>query len=536
MLLRYRKYALFAVLALLLTYLLLPLTSARWTLTADAAALQAKIDLLAEPLTLPAKRPPNLVLILADDLGKYDLSLYGPAPVQTPHIDSIARRGVRFSEAYVTSPICSPSRAALLTGRYQQRFGHEHQPHERYPRNRLEYLAFQYFFDTEEWIVADDKREYPRPADIRRQGLPPSEITLAEWLRKFGYRTGIFGKWHLGYHAPSLPLQMGFDHHYGFYEAYSLYADPDDPRIVNQRHDDFSDPYIWGKGRTGGAAIRVNDSIVDEAGYLTYRIAEEACRFIQEHEHEPFFLYVPFSAPHTPFQAPRELVDRFGQVADPNKQTYYAMIAALDEAVGSIVGQLRKSGLDDNTLLVFLSDNGGATYTKATSNAPLKGGKFTFFEGGINVPMAWQWPDRLPPGGDYNQPVSALDLFPTFCAAAGIPLPPGREIDGIDLLPFLEGRQSGSPHEALYWRSGYLQAIRSGPWKMIVDSKGGGRVLYQLEEDPFERRNRWESDSTTVRRLQADLDRWQQVLSPPAWPPVMDFRFADGDAPFYFPL
>ncbi|HRI53373.1 MAG TPA: sulfatase-like hydrolase/transferase, partial [Pseudomonadota bacterium] len=430
----------------LLGWLLWPLASRRFHIVDDVDKLAAKQAFLLAQVSraLPARgvsggppaRRPNIVVLLADDLGKTDISLYGSPHIKTPNIDSIGRGGATFTEGYITSPICAPSRAGLLTGRYQQRFGFEIINHERYARNRLEYYVFKYILARGDWRVAE-AMAVPTFDDILAQGLPASEITLAELLKPLGYRTAIIGKWHLGSSPQAIPSRRGFDYQYGFYGANTLYANPRRADIVNQRHEDFSDRFMWSAHREGNCVLRRNDEPVDDDLYLTTRLAKESSAFIRANKDAPFFLYVPFSAPHTPFQVPREYFDRFASETDANKRVYLGMIAALDDAVGEVLTALRETGLDEQTLVFFLSDNGGATYTRATDNAPLRGGKFTNFEGGINIPFLLKWKGHIPEGVVFNPPVSALDVFATAAAVAGSPLPTDRAYDGVDLLPHL---------------------------------------------------------------------------------------------------
>lgn len=537
-----------------LVFLLWPLRARPGRITVDQAKLAAKQAFLLQavpsgqpvPQAVPPERQPdrqperqpdrpNVILILADDLGQSDVSLYGGTAVPTPRIDSIGRRGAMFTEGYITSPICSPSRAGLLTGRYQQRYGHELQPHDRYPRNRLEYYVFKYILARHDWRTAD-MIQYPAFEDILQQGLPASELTLAELMKKHGYATAIMGKWHLGASDASIPLHRGFDYHYGFYEAFSLYADPSAPDIINQRHSDFSDHFIWSAGRTGNCAIHRNNDVVEEKVYLTEKIARESVVWLEQNRDRPFFLYVPFNAPHTPFQVPRAYFDRFPQVADRNRRVYLAMISALDDGVGAILDGVERLGLSRRTLIFFLSDNGGATYTGAADNAPLRGGKFTNFEGGIRVPFLLQWEGTVPAGTRITQPVSALDVMPTVAAATGSALPVDRPYDGVDLRPWLVGGRGGAPHEALYWRSEYHKAIRQGDYKLIQDDKVGRAVLYDLKADPGETRDLAAARPEVVRRLLEQLAQWETGLVSPLWPRVMDYRIRDRGDEFYFPL
>ena len=527
--------ALFIVLALLLTHGFWPMSSRNF----EIAFNQEKIDSKKEYLNSihpDSSEKPNIVIIVADDLGKTDISLYGTPPIQTPFIDSIGLKGMTFQEGYITSPICAPSRAGMLTGRYQQRFGFEYQPHDRYPKNRIEMFVYKNFIATGDWLVADQV-DFPRFEDIVKNGMPPSEIMLAEILQRKGYRTGIAGKWHLGSGEHAIPINRGFDYQYGFYEAYSLYmADTSSKDIVNQRHKDFSDPFIWGKGRSGNCAIRRNDEVIDEKFYLTDRIAEEANQFIDKNKDEPFFLYVPFLAPHTPFQATKAYYDKLDHIKDRNKRVYNAMIWQLDDAVGSIINHLEEEGLMENTIVFFISDNGGATYTKATENAPLKGGKFTNFEGGLNVPFMVRWDGHVTPKSQYDQPVISMDIFSTALALANVNYTDDRSVDGLSLIPVLTDSVKQPMRDVLCWRSGYNRAIRSGDWKLITDGLSGNHALYNVRTDKKEQHNLYDAQPEIVKQLQLQHATWESEMMDPKWPRVMDYRWWDGKEPYYFPL
>lgn len=530
----------------ILAYLFWPLASRKYEFDFDGEMIARKRDYLDAVRRESASQEdgrqeegqrPNVVLIMADDLAKFGLSLYGGTEIQTPHLDSIGADGVTFTEGYVTAPVCSPSRAALITGRYQQRFGYELQPNSRYTRNRMEYLVFRYLIDTGHMtpILHDS---VPNRAAMEEQGLPPSEVTLSELLQASGYTTSITGKWHLGHTREYfLPQSRGFDSHYGFYEAFTLYAPTDDPDIVNFRHKNFAIKHIWSQKRKGPCAIVRNDRVIDEPGYLTFRIADEAVEHIekQSESEDPYFLYVPFSAPHTPFQAPRGYYEMFAHVDDEAMRVYYAMIKALDDSVGRILDAVDASGEADNTMIFFLSDNGAATYTGA-SNAPLKAGKFSYFEGGIAVPFMARWPGVIEPGTIYTHPVSALDLFTTCTAAAGIPLPDDRPVDGRNLLPFMTGEQSGPVHKALFWRAGYIRAIRAGRWKMLLNDRDDTVLLYDLQADVSESRNLADDSPNVVEMLRDRIEEWETGLEPPAWPGVMDFRFELNEERFDFAI
>lgn len=517
-------------------YLLWPLSSRKLDIHFDEEKIRFREAFLAEKTQQSdTLQRPNFILIMADDLGKTDISLYGSPYVNTPNIDAIGKNGVVFQEGYVSSPICSPSRAGLLTGRYQQRFGYEIQPHDRYPKNRLELYFFKHFMDTGDWLVTDQKR-VPRRRARKKQGLPPTEFTLAELLKKVGYQTAIIGKWHLGDNKNTIPINRGFDYHYGFYEAFTLYDDPKAPDIINQRHQDFSDPHIWGKGRKGSAAIRRNHKKIKETTFLTDKMTEEALQFLEANQNSSFFLYLPFLTPHTPFQITEDYYNQFAHIEDRNKRVYYAMIKSLDDAVGKITKRLQELGLSENTLIVFLSDNGGATYTKATDNAPLKGGKFNNFEGGINVPFIMQWEGKIPAGLTFNYPVISMDIFRTFTCLAKVGLPSDRIFDGVNLIPYILQENKESPHQALYWRSFYHKAIRKGDWKLVWDEKSGEQFLANLSEDKVEQNNLVETQLEKVRKLKEEYQQWEKKLMAPRWPQVMDYRWNFEGALFYFPL
>ncbi|MCB0707496.1 MAG: sulfatase-like hydrolase/transferase [Saprospiraceae bacterium] len=524
----------------LLIYGIWPLPNTDFTISVDSEKMAYKAAYMQQEALLPStQKLPNIVVILADDLSRQDVSRYGGEHVQTPHIDAIGANGVTFTEAYAASPICAPSRAGLITGRYPQRFGFEINLHERYPRNRLEYFVFSYLLDTGNWKVAALQNwEVPSVAEMQKQGLPPSEFTLAEYLKPLGYQTAAIGKWHLGFNESAIPNNRGFDYHYGFYEAFSLYAPEDASNIVNQHLTDFSDPHIWKKGRMGTCAIVRNGEPVQEETYLTNRFAAEAKEWITAHQEDPFFIYIPFSAPHTPFQVTKDYYDQFDQVRSPEKRIYYAMIKALDDAVGSIMEHLKALNLEENTLVFFMSDNGGAEYTLAADNSPLKGGKFSNFEGGINVPFMMQWKGVLPEGVECNDPVSSLDIFATVAALTGVGVPTDRTYDGVDLLPYFltDSLMGKRPHETLYWRSKYHKAIREGDWKLIRDDMSQKTVLYNLKEDKYEQVDQSAAFPEVVAQLSLNIKEWESTLMDPAWPRVMDYEILEGRDTFYFPL
>jgi arylsulfatase A-like enzyme len=528
----------FIVLCLSSFYVFVDFGKKKWKIVFDEEKIKFRKEFLARPQKA-IENAPNIIIIMADDLGKHEISAYGGKHVHTKNIDRIAANGVLFEEGYISSPICAPSRAGMMTGRYQQRFGFEINIHERYPRNRFEYWVAKSFVSNDPFVVAKQNPPvFPDFEEMHKQGIPPTEFLLPELLKKHGYQTAIFGKWHMGYNNSAIPLNRGFEYHYGFLEAFSLYAPVNDPAIVNFKHDDFTDRHIWNKGRKGNCAIQRNGNIIEEKVYLTDKIADESIKWLSEnHEKGPFFMYLPFSAPHTPFQAKKEIYDLYANVKDENKRVYYAMIHSLDEAVGKILDKLEALNLTENTLIFFLSDNGGAIYTHAADNSPLKSGKFSNFEGGINVPFIFSWPKKLKSGLSYKNPVSSLDIFSTVCHAADVALPEDRDFDGINLLPFLTNeKETKKPHEVLYWRSMHHKAIRKANWKLIWDDLGNGIALYKLDTDKSEKVNLAKTNPDLVKSLKAAFENWEKSLIQPNWPRVMDFKIEDGDAVYYFPL
>jgi arylsulfatase A-like enzyme len=503
------------VLAPVLGFLLWPIRTDNTIMQPDPALLPGKQSYLASTKANTGAPHPNVVVLLADDLGEFDISLYGGKDVRTPHIDSLARSGVTFTDGYCTSPICSPSRAGLLTGRYQQRFGHELQPGDAYPGSRFEILLGNRLVFTKEWKL-NAPRRYPSRASMNAQGLRQSEITFAEMAKTQGYATGAIGKWHLGHAQGLTPRERGFDYYYGFLAAASLYSPLEAPDIICHRHSNVVDLALRFMRRRGNHAIQRNGQIIQEMDYLTEKIAQEAVGFIERNKNKPFLLYVPFNAPHEPFQVPTRYYERFKEVQDTNKRTYYAMISALDDAVGAIVKKVRDAGLEEKTLFVFASDNGGATYTLATTNGPLKGGKLSQFEGGINVPFLMSWKGTIPPNTVCREPVSTLDVFTTIAANIHAPLPQDRVYDGVDLISKVLKHERA--HEALFWRSGTSKAVRKGDWKLVISERSARIWLYDLATDKSETTDLSQRKPEVVAELQAALKEWEKGLVAPLWP------------------
>ena len=436
---------------------------------------------------------PNIVLLVADDLGYAELGCQGNTDIPTPHIDQLAEQGIRFTQGYVCNSYCSPSRAGLLTGRYPNRFG--------YSSN----------------IVGHEN-------DDPQLGLPLKEETLAEYLLEAGYVSGLIGKWHQGGRAAYHPYRQGFDEFYGFLHEGHYFVPPPysgvttmlrrrvlpgggegrwqsvDGKLVYSTHMGHNEPDY----DANNPILRGSHPIWEEA-YLTDALTRESIDFIERNSDRPFFLYVAYNAVHSPLQGADIYMERFAHIEDMHRRIFAAMLANLDECVGKIVEKLRQKGLEDNTLIVFLSDNGGPTKELTSSNLPLRGGKGSYYEGGIRIPFLMQWKNQLPAGKVYEAPIISLDLFPTFAAAAQKPIEHAN-LDGVNLLPFLTGNIQGSPHNALFWSFRAKMAYRKGDWKIVQD--GGSRPveLYNLAEDVEERKN---LASTHPQKLNALLKEWQ---------------------------
>jgi arylsulfatase A-like enzyme len=413
---------------------------------------------------------PNIVLILADDLGYAGVGVQGCADIPTPGIDSIARNGIRFTHGYVSAPLCSPTRAGLMTGRYQQRFGYETNPG---PINQAQ-------------------------PDF---GLSLDEPTIAERLKKLGYATGMFGKWHLGFQSQFHPTKRGFDEFYGF---------------LGGGHS-----YMPGSRRMNDGSIQRGTQPVEEKEYLTEALAREALSFIDRRKNEPFFVYLPFNAVHAPMEAGQKYVDRFKNIKDDLRRTHAAMLSAMDDAIGGVLKKLRELSLEEKTLVIFLSDNGGPTAQTTSSNAPLRGFKGQALEGGIRVPFMMQWKGTLPAGKVDDRPVISLDIHPTVAAAAGAPIDPAWKLDGVDLVPFLTGTGAGAPHKTLYWRMFANQrAVRHGNFKLVWSGPAEQSGLYDVVNDPGESRNLAKDRPEDVKTLQALYDAWNAQLAEPKWKPA----------------
>ena len=435
--------------------------------------------------------PPNVVLILADDLGYGDVCAYGCENGRTPHLDALAAAGIRFTDGYVSAPLCSPTRAGLLTGRYQQRFGHE--------------------FGAGAMQRVED-------AGL---GTPTSEVMLPELFKSAGYATGMVGKWHLGSQPQFQPQQRGFDEFFGFLHGGNLYMDPADQPGVRtvasasiaggRRAHEF-------RHRPEINPIQRGSEAVQETEYLTDAFTREAVDFIDRRQGEPFFLYVAYNAPHTPLQVTEEYYDRFPDVDDERRRVFAAMVGALDDGVGTIVAKLRSTGLEERTLVLFLSDNGCATYVEACSNDPLLGGKLLHFEGGVRVPFLASWPGRIEAGRVESTPVSSLDILPTVLGLAGISPPGSLTLDGVDLTALLRDAEP-PPARPLFWRNAENFAVRSGPWKLVSINERH-LYLFDLRASPGEVEDLAHREPARVDSLLELYRSWEAEMKEPLWTPV----------------
>lgn len=458
------------------------------SLTAAAAALAVLVVTGASFAVARPAAKPNIIVIVADDLGYGDLSSYG-SPYPTPNIDQIARDGVRFTQGYATAALCSPSRAALMTGRYQQRFGHEYQLYEN-----------------------------------ARDGIDPSERTLAASLRAAGYRTALYGKWHLGMRPDRLPQKMGFDEFFGVLGGQAPYADPTRPDVVSS-----PSPSLQPKTYeiTPTSQYQDNGRPVDLPEFSTTAFTDRALGFIDRNKNRPFFLMMTYTAPHTPFQATKAQLEKVSSVEDSNARLYRAVINELDAGVGQIRERLATHNLTEKTLIIFVSDNGCPDYVRAVcSNDPLNGWKRYLTEGGVRVPYMMAWPGRIPAGRIYENPVSTLDIFSTAVAAAGAAGDPARPADGRDLLPFIQGKEQGRPHDRLYWRSLPSYAIRDGDWKLLVNANPKGEtvtMLFNLADDAVEKADLSSRHPAVVAKLNREWKAWSDGLAAPRWPTAKEF-------------
>jgi arylsulfatase A-like enzyme len=433
-------------------------------------------------------KKPNFVLIMADDLGYGDLGFQGSKQIPTPELDQLAEDGIVFTQAYVSSPVCGPSRAGLITGKNQLSFGIDNN-----------FFQAQPGFDPE--FV----------------GLPINEITLADRLKALGYFNGIIGKWHLGEKAQFYPTQRGFDEFWGFLAG---------------GHDYFKAEIGWDNMFS---PIECTYKTPVPITYLTDDIGDECVDFIHRHKNEPFFLFASFNAPHGPMQAIEEDLELFKHIDDELRRTYCAMVYRLDMNIGKILKAIDDEGLGQNTFVIFLSDNGGPqnAISNGSVNAPLRGQKTTVLEGGIRVPFIFKWPGHFDPGKKINDMVLSLDIFPTIVTAAGGSISDQENLRGVDITPFLTGQTGEKPHNSMEWKYTVSAALREGDWKLIR-LPDRLPLLYNLSDDISEQNNLALQNLDRTQAMLKKLGTWDihlphpVFLEPPGWR-IRHLSFYDAD-------
>ena len=434
-----------------------------------AALLLVPLPVLSAAENLAANGKPNILFIVADDMGYADCGAHGCRDIPTPNLDALAASGVRFTDGYVTGAVCSPSRCSLMTGRYQQRDG------------------------VPDWIPAG------------KRGMNADVPTIADYLRNAGYRTALVGKWHLGEQEECNPLNRGFDEFFGFLGGGRNYF-PDPPQSAEAKVDRYTQ------------LVHGHEAVI-ETEYTTHAFAREAVNFIsrQRGKSQPFFLYLAFNAVHTPMQAPDDYLRRFASIEDKKRRTYAGMLSAMDDDIGHVLNAVRESGIQEKTLICFISDNGGPIVRNAPNssrNTPLRGGKGETWEGGIRVPFFMKWSAHLKAGATFSEPVIQMDLTATVLALAGASPQTKWPIDGVNLMPFLIGDRK-TPHPELCWEYGRQWAIRQGPWKLtfaLPDKEAKAPVLglYDLSRDIGESHDLASEQPERVKQLQADWADWRK--------------------------
>lgn len=413
---------------------------------------------------------PNVIIVLTDDQGFHDVGFNGCTDISTPNLDRLAQNGVIFTNGSVSYTVCGPSRAGLMTGRYQDRFGFSRNP-----------------------LFA------PNDPDM---GLPVSEETMTSALKKAGYRTMAIGKWHLGAHESQRPLKRGFDEFFGFLTGgHKYFPDQWTLKDISEVKSQF-DAY--------NTRLLHNDTRVDEKEYLTDALSREAVHFVERNAKRPFFLYLAYNAPHTPLQVTEKYLSRFTQITNDKRRKYAAMVSSVDDGVGKLLEKLEALGIADNTIIFYLSDNGGPTKKNGSNNDPLRAGKGSMYDGGIHVPFAMRWPGVIPPGQVYDKPVISLDIFATMAEYAHAR--PENPLDGVNIVPYLLGKEKGQPHDFLAWRKFDQQhyAVRNGDFKVVNE---GNDELYNLVEDIGERNALM--DQAKMESLLKLKDQWmKQTIDP----------------------
>jgi arylsulfatase A-like enzyme len=422
------------------------------------------------------KDKPNLIVIMTDDMGYADVGFNGCKDIPTPNIDSIAYNGAHIVNGYVSFPVCGPSRAGFITGRYQDRFG----------------------FTTNPTIDPTN--------DIA--GLPLDEKTIAEVLHKEGYKSAIVGKWHLGTHPNFHPLKRGFDYFYGFLSGGHNYFMN---QLTIENLENVKSKWAWYKTK-----LRENHKTLEfedyKTDYLTDELSEAGLRFInkQAENNQSFFLFLAYNAPHTPMHATEKYLSRFPDIEDKKRKTYAAMVSAVDDGVGNVLRTLKDNGIEENTLIVFLSDNGGA-HNNASQNTPLRGTKGSVYEGGFRVPFAMQWKGVIPANTRYEESVSSLDIMASIVDILDIKTNPKKPLDGVNIIPYLTGKKKGAPHEYLFWRKWEQNAMAAinADYKLLKVKKNAETEFYNLKKDVSEKENIKGSNSKKVQEIQKEWDKWE---------------------------
>ncbi len=421
---------------------------------------------------------PNVIVVLLDDLGSTDVGFGGSLDIPTPNIDRIANEGVNCTDAYISAPYSGPSRCGLMTGRYQQRFGAE--------GNTNDQNYFEDSYDT-------------------KQGVLESEILLSNVMKEQGYATCALGKWHLGDHPDLLPNQRGFDYFYGFSGG------------------SFN---FWGVEKPGSKYQFIQENGVKvtptKQTYITDDFTDKAVEFIDKScsEDKPFFIYLAYNAPHAPLQAPQKYLDRTKHISNAHRSVYAAMILAVDDGIGRIWDTLERNKIDDNTMIIFLSDNGGVGVNGQAMNYPRRAYKGNMFDGGIRTPFAIYWKGRLQAGSTYEKTISSLDIFPTVATAAGFdPSKNKNPLDGVDLVPYLNNKNTGNPHKSLCWRvcGGLEYAILQGDYKLVKTYYQDEYMLFNLKQDPIEMNDIACANQDLVKKMEAEYKKWDAQMMQPRW-------------------
>ena len=488
----------------------------------------------ATPPSAGASRPPNVIVILADDLGWNDLSFnrggVANGAVPTPRINSIGLDGATFMQAYAGNATCAPSRAAIMTGRYATRFGFEFTP----APKAFSRLISTFPATNGHPMMYHSELEDQIPDHIDLLTVPTSEIMIGQVMKQKAYHTIMLGKWHLGGTPATRPEARGFDEALAFYSGASMFLPKGSAEVVNSMQDfDPIDKFLWANL---GFGIRYNGSKQFAPGeYMTDYLGHEAARAIVANKNRPFFMYLAYNAVHTPLQALKSDYETLSDIKDHRLRVYAAMVRSLDRSVGYVLDALKDNGLDDNTLVIFTSDNGGAHYIGLPDiNKPFRGWKATFFEGGLHIPFFMKWPARIPPKTIFDKPIAHVDIFATAAATASAAVPTDRTLDGVDLVRHVTGVATEAPHKSLYWRSGDYKVLLAGNWKLQVSEVPKKVWLFDLAVDPTEQTNLAETNVAKRQELMADLTKLDAEQSKPAWPSLLQAPIMI-DQPMSFP-